>query len=159
MMKKNDPAAAGDQIEGQINIFEYMEDIKLNKTIIMFGKEWNPLSVKPEGITEYDHLEVLGEYKFNNQNRWSLCQAFFDGNKVIALDVPWDIPHPKWKYWRLKEKIYPVEVKGLMDDAYCPKCGYCFNEIKELDCKICPVCKTRVDWKPWHDRNDEEINN
>jgi len=143
-------------MDHQIDIFEYMEDIKLHKTVLMHGQEWYPMEVKPEGITEYDRLEVLGTYRYNNKDCESICQAFFNGKEIVALNVPWDIPRPKWEYWSLKEKVYPVEVKGLMDDAYCPKCGYCFNEIKEKDCDKCPVCKTRVNWKPWHDRNDEE---
>ena len=146
-------------MDHQIDIFEYMQDIKLNKTIIKYGREWTPIEVKPEGITEYDILEVLGDYRYNNKDCQSICRAFFNGEEVVALNVPWDIPRPKWKYWSLKEKVYPVEIKGLMDDAYCPKCGYCFMETRELDCKICPVCKTRISWKPWHDANDEEIIN
>lgn len=54
-------------------------------------------------------------------------------------------------------KIYQVEIKGLCDDAYCPKCGYEFWETKELDCERCPKCGIRVDWKPWHNANDNEV--
>lgn len=51
-------------------------------------------------------------------------------------------------------KIHPVKVKGLMDDAYCPKCDYCLDELKELDCEECPSCGTKIDWAPWHRAND-----
>lgn len=54
------------------------------------------------------------------------------------------------------ERIHPVEIKGLCDDAYCPECGYEFWETREMDCERCPVCGTRVDWTPWHMANDEE---
>lgn len=54
-------------------------------------------------------------------------------------------------------KVYPVEIKGLMDDAYCPKCGYEFWETRDLDCDRCPSCGIRVDWTPWHQANDEEV--
>lgn len=57
------------------------------------------------------------------------------------------------------EPVFPLKIKGLMDDAYCPKCGYPFNELKEKDCKRCPCCKIRVDWSPWHKLNDEEETN
>ena len=59
----------------------------------------------------------------------------------------------------LDKIVYPVEIYGLMDDAYCPKCGYCFWETRELDCERCPVCGIRVDWTPWHRINDEEDHN
>lgn len=55
-------------------------------------------------------------------------------------------------------KPRPVEIMGLCDDAYCPECGYCFWETRELDCKKCPICGTYVDWTPWHRANDEEGN-
>lgn len=54
-----------------------------------------------------------------------------------------------------KEPIYPLEIKGLCDDGYCPKCGYPFDEYKELDCERCPECGVKVDWRPWHRLNDQ----
>lgn len=51
-------------------------------------------------------------------------------------------------------KPLPVDIRGLCDDAYCPRCNYCLDELKELDCKICPVCGVKIDWGPWHRMND-----
>ena len=59
----------------------------------------------------------------------------------------------------LFDKVYPVEIWGLMDDAHCPKCHYCFWETREMDCDRCPHCGTRVDWTPWHKANDQEEGN
>ncbi len=53
------------------------------------------------------------------------------------------------------EKVYPVEIKGLCDDAYCPGCNACLDELKYLDSKNCPHCGLRIDWGPWHYFNDE----
>lgn len=125
------------------------------KTITLFGNEWQYLTSDKENITEYDDLEILGPYKLNNKERWSCCPAKLVNGEVIAYDVPWDIPRPKWQYWRLKEKVYPVKIKGLIDDAYCPECDYQLDELKELDCEQCPECGTRLDWTPWHRANDE----
>ena len=51
----------------------------------------------------------------------------------------------------------PVKIMGLCDDAYCPNCGYgFFCTSRDIDCEICPECKIRVDWTPWHRVNDEE---
>ena len=57
--------------------------------------------------------------------------------------------------------IYPLEIKGICDDPYCPQCGYAFETIKtcknyEVDCERCPECHVKVDWSPWHRKNDEE---
>ena len=49
----------------------------------------------------------------------------------------------------------PLQIKGLMDDGYCPVCGYYFDELKELDMDRCPKCLTAVDWTMWHRMNDK----
>lgn len=126
------------------------------KTVTMFGKEWHPLDDKPEDITEYDQLEILGTYTWDNKEKWSCCPACLEKGQIIALDVPWDIPRPKWKYWRLKEKVYPVDIMGLCDDAYCPKCGRELDDLRIKDCERCPDCHVRIDWTPWHRANDPE---
>ena len=130
-------------------------------TITMFGKEWHPLSHKPEGITRYDELSILGPYKSVYGERWSECPAIYKDGEIIALDVPWDIPKPDWQYWRLKEKVYPVDIMGICDDPFCPQCGYAFETTRtsknyEVDCERCPECHIKVDWTPWHRRNDDE---
>lgn len=48
----------------------------------------------------------------------------------------------------------PLKIKGLMDDGFCPVCGYSFDELVELDLNRCPNCLTRVDWSTWHLLND-----
>lgn len=52
-------------------------------------------------------------------------------------------------------RVYECEIKGLCDDAYCPKCGYCFWE-NETDAERCPKCGVKVSWKRWHEINDTE---
>ena len=126
------------------------------KKVVMFGKEWTPITEKPEGITRYDRLEISGTYKTEKGEQWSCCQAYYDGKQVIALDVPWDIPKPDWKYWRLREKVYPVDIRGICDDAYCPECNTELDDLRFKDCEKCPWCGVRIDWTPWHRANDEE---
>ena len=125
-------------------------------SLYIFGKEWNPLSVKPEGITEYDDLEILGPYKSVYGERYSCCPAKLHEGQIVAYNVPWDIPRPDWKYWRLKEKVFPVDIMGLCDDAYCPKCGRELDDLRIKDCERCPDCHVRIDWTPWHRANDTE---
>ena len=54
----------------------------------------------------------------------------------------------------------PLSIRGLLDDGYCPVCGYSFDEYGgELDLDRGPNCLTRVDWSMGHKLNDREVNN
>lgn len=53
-------------------------------------------------------------------------------------------------------RAHPVDIKGICDDAYCPECNYCIDEIKYKDCEFCPWCGVRLDWTPWHQANETE---
>ena len=55
-----------------------------------------------------------------------------------------------------ERKKNPVRIAGICDDAYCPICGYPFDDLTEKDCETCPVCHAPVDWGPWHRANDQE---
>ena len=55
-------------------------------------------------------------------------------------------------------KVYDVDIRGICDDAYCPKCGTELDEFRYKDCDKCPYCGTRISWKRWHYMNDEEGN-
>lgn len=54
-----------------------------------------------------------------------------------------------------KEPIFAVDIRGICDDAYCPKCNYPLDATKELDCERCPDCRIKIDWSPWHKMNDD----
>lgn len=58
-------------------------------------------------------------------------------------------------YLKERETVYPVEIMGLCDDAYCPQCGEPLDEFKWMDSEICPYCKCKISWSPWHLHNDE----
>lgn len=56
------------------------------------------------------------------------------------------------------EKVFELDIRGLCDDPYCPKCGYEFwteGKRSEVDCERCPNCHIRVNWTRWHRVNDE----
>lgn len=58
-----------------------------------------------------------------------------------------------------QEPVYELEIKGICDDPYCPKCGYAFwtdSNRNEVDCEHCPECHIKVDWTFWHRLNDDE---
>ena len=60
------------------------------------------------------------------------------------------------EYLEERNRPHPVDVMGICDDAYCPECHYCIDELKHLDCEYCPWCGVRIDWTPWHRANDTE---
>jgi DNA-directed RNA polymerase subunit RPC12/RpoP len=53
------------------------------------------------------------------------------------------------------EKVYELDIRGIYDDAYCPKCGYGFMD-SETDAERCPKCGVKVSWERWHEINDTE---
>ena len=60
------------------------------------------------------------------------------------------------EYLEERNRPHPVIIRGLMDDAYCPECGYSLDELRQLDCERCPWCGLRIDWTPWHRANENE---
>lgn len=159
------------ECDGQMSIFDYIDKpIEKSKKLrreFKFDPEdgWKPID-KPieesDCITKYDRLEIGGIYKMFNEIRYSVCPAYFDGKEVIATDVPFDIPRPKWMYWRLREKVYPVGLIGICDDPICSNCDYEFELFdskyskREIDIDRCPNCGVRLNWDRWHKVNDEE---
>ena len=54
-------------------------------------------------------------------------------------------------------KVLPVDIRGICDDAYCPRCNNCIPD-RYTDDPKCPYCGQPIDWKPWHFMNDKEQN-
>ena len=55
------------------------------------------------------------------------------------------------------EPVYELDIRGYMDDPYCPNCDYAFityGAKDETDCKRCPECHVRVSWGRYHLIND-----
>ena len=50
------------------------------------------------------------------------------------------------------ENVRQVDIKGICDDAYCPKCGRALAD-KYID-RACPDCGQLLDWTRWHKLND-----
>lgn len=47
----------------------------------------------------------------------------------------------------LPEKRTPVNIRGLMDDGYCPVCDYPLEDLEEK----CPKCGELIDWTRWRE--------
>jgi hypothetical protein len=55
---------------------------------------------------------------------------------------------------------WPLDIRGLCDDGYCPNCDHSFDKYlhpDEIDCEVCPECGTPLDWTRWHKMNDPEL--
>ena len=50
--------------------------------------------------------------------------------------------------------VLDVDVRGICDDAYCPRCNYAFLD-SETDMFECPHCGQLVRWDDWHRINDK----
>lgn len=92
---------------------------------------WKSFDEKPPRKCIQLKLQVLGKYKYNNKENWSLCPAEYDGEKIIPLEVPFDIPRPDWKYWRVKPD------KGISHDRY----GREYKAPDWMDVERCENCK------------------
>ena len=96
--------------------------------------------------------QIVGRHVGIVRNAWRNYSRENDLSKrIITGQITLD------EYLReLADKATPVDIKGLCDDAYCPRCNVCLDEIRFLDCELCPYCGLRIDWGPWHHFNDEE---
>lgn len=59
-----------------------------------------------------------------------------------------------------KQMGWPLDIRGLCDDGYCPNCDHAFDQYlhpDEIDCEVCPECGTPLDWTRWHKMNDPEL--
>lgn len=57
-----------------------------------------------------------------------------------------------------KNRVFNVDIRGFMDDPYCPGCGRGFWDYgpkSEVDCDRCPDCGIRISWDRWHQVNDK----
>lgn len=120
------------QIQGQITISEYLSSLKICE---YSGHTCNKRNLWDVAITLDD---VICPLKCCRQCQELLCGARCNGAEV---------------------KVYPLDIRGLCDDAFCPKCGYMFTDYgteSEVDCEKCPECGIRVSWDLWHRINDKE---
>ena len=92
---------------------------------------WKPIDERPSRKCIQLELQVLGKYRYNNKDNWSLCPAEYDGEKIIPLEVPFDIPRPDWKYWRVRPD------KGTSHDRY----GREYKAPTWMDVERCENCK------------------
>ena len=128
------------QIEGQLSLFDFL---------------------KPEC--------TFSGHTCNKENLWTLAHTFDDiecpetccrNCNVRLCGVRCNgSKEPEIQESFMNEPIYELDIRGICDDPYCPKCGRGFwteSKRSEVDCERCPDCHIKIDWSLWHRLNDEE---
>lgn len=130
--------------DGQMTLEDwYMENFSLGAQLRKEGYT-NAYDAMPDHDCEVDVVDHNG----NRFRTMAVINKF--GNKCFqGPDKGYGIC-----WWREVEKPLPVLVKGMCDDAYCPKCGLALDEFQSCD-QPCPECHTKLDWAPWHRVNDD----
>lgn len=161
------------QIDGQMSLFDFIAETKPEPELLPCDTCGHDI----KGCCDYDYIKnhdycVLGskwipkekpicdhsEHTCNKQNLQEIADTLDDlqcphvccrlcstkncGARCNGSEEP-------------KEIIYPVDIRGLCDDAYCPKCGEGLDEYRVLDCERCPYCGTRISWAPWYRQNEK----
>lgn len=132
MARNKDSVLKNYECEGQIDIFEYLE--QLNKVCSFSGHTCNKKNL-------WEVADSLDELQCPHVC-CRRCNTRHCGARCNGSEEP-------------KEKIYPVDIMGLCDDAYCPVCGSGLDEYRHLDCERCPECHVRISWEPWYRRNSK----
>lgn len=174
-----------EQLEGQLSIFDFISPPKPKPIPIGTGAvhrflRYGPHTLIPE--VEDDTRRYLEQYGVPDWVKWDKNSlpcvncTWYDG-RVCRIDG--HTCHYEFGYLicdgfaqsiterkpstvgdiypsKPKIKIYPVDIRGLCDDAYCPQCNTELDDLRFKDCPKCPWCGTRIDWTPWHRANDEE---
>lgn len=121
--------------------------------------EWEKDSLPCENCTWYDGTKCCsGGHTNHFEYGYLICDGFYQScverkPSTVGDSFPNGIEQ--------KPHIYPLDIKGICDDPYCPQCGYAFETTRsskgyEVDCERCPECHVKVDWTPWHRLNDDE---
>lgn len=53
----------------------------------------------------------------------------------------------------LEKEVLKVDIRGIADDPYCPKCGRFLDDFENP----CSCCKAKLDWTRWEKINSEYI--
>lgn len=120
--------------------------------------KWEKDSLPCENCTWYDGTQCCsGGHTNHFEYGYLICDGFYQScverkPSTVGEGFPNGIEQ--------KPHIYSLDIKGICDDPYCPQCGYAFETTRtsknyEVDCERCPECHVKVDWTPWHRRNDE----
>lgn len=47
-----------------------------------------------------------------------------------------------------------VDIRGMLDNGYCPKCNIWLDDLVEE----CPECHNKLDWTDWKNINEVNAN-
>jgi hypothetical protein len=109
--------------------------------------KWDKDSLPCQNCTWFDGTSCRSgahtcHYEFGYLICEMFCQSVTERKPSTVGDVCPSVP-------------VPVDIKGICDDAYCPKCGRALAE--KLADRDCPSCHAKLDWSRWHRMNDREV--
>ena len=119
--------------------------------------EWSRDSLPCENCTWWDGSNCCsGGHTNHFEYGYLICDGFFQSiterkPSTVGDSFPSGTPQ--------EHHVYPLDIRGLCDDPYCPQCGRGFwteSSKSEVDCERCPDCHVRIDWTQWHRINDKE---
>lgn len=121
--------------------------------------DWDRSSLPCENCTWWDGTNCCsGGHTNHYEYGYLICDGFYQS---IVERKPSTVGDSFPRGIKQEPHIYPLDIKGICDDAYCPQCGYIFTtwgQDNEIDYERCPECHVKVDWTLWHRINDEEDN-
>ena len=119
--------------------------------------EWSKDSLPCENCTWWDGTDCRsGGHTNHFEYGYLICDGFYQS---IVERKPSTVGDSYPKGLPQEHHVYPLDIRGLCDDPYCPQCGSGFwteGSRSQVDCERCPECHVKVDWTPWHRCNDEE---
>lgn len=122
--------------------------------------KWSKSSLPCENCTWWDGTNCCsGGHTNHYEYGYLICDGFYQS---CVERKPSTVGEGFPQVIKQESHIYPLDIKGICDDPYCPQCGYAFETIKtcknyEVDCERCPECHVKVDWTLWHRINDKEV--
>ena len=122
--------------------------------------KWSKSSLPCENCTWWDGTNCCsGGHTNHYEYGYLICDGFYQS---CVERKPSTVGEGFPQVIKQEPHIYPLDIKGICDDPYCPQCGYAFETIKscknyEVDYERCPECHVKVDWTLWHRINDKEV--
>ena len=120
--------------------------------------EWSKSSLPCKNCTWWDGTNCCsGGHTNHYEYGYLICDGFYQS---CVERKPSTVGEGFPQCIKQEPHIYPLDIKGICDDPYCPQCGYAFwteRKRNEVDCERCPECHVKVDWTLWHRINDEEV--
>lgn len=163
------------ECEGQLSLFDFLESPKQENNVDRQRKielevvdmilNWTIANCR--GWPRLPREERIQKAKECNSNSAGARQGYLWKCDANGIDITFDEPigkcsavHIGWPMFdnrvfgkESKAERIEVNVRGLLDDGYCPVCNLQLDDLAEQ----CPECGTLLSWNDWRRINAEYI--